>query len=600
MHRNLRFYLFLTALLFTNFIWGQKSLIKAERQFELKAFDLAIENAKKALDKDPECIECQYIIAESFRMMNENVDAAHWYSKMETSADLPREFAFNYGLLLKRMGEYRKAKEYFDDYRIVDPVKAELFSNSCDFAIRTLSSEKEFEVNLYAPSSRNTDFGPTIFGDKVVFCSFRTDFQRGLDIPSGLSKIQDDKCQLYISDMGMSGDLGTTDFLLPAKDETFDMGPIHYASDAPVVAVTKNNFRDGEKQIFSNDLELSLFLAEVQSDGSFKKLKAFPYNEVGYATGFGTLNPTGKILYFASNRPGGYGGFDLYVSYFKNGKWTYPDNLGPAINTQGNEITPYFDGETLYFSSDFRMGLGGYDVFSSFVHQGKWQMPANMENGVNSPEDDYYFIKHPFMDSYYLTSNRLGGRGYHDIYLVHKAPDQEMVAESDMTPPAVDLVTDVIDENDWATNTSFVNYTEEEPVAKVVDLDPDNIPEAVNLEAMETAPETKKAADQEEPTSGITVDFVTKDEMESIKKEDKLIDFDKMFPPAAVAIEESESSNASLVSLVGAKRVSFNEVINNVDEGVYFIQLAALFRTKADMSVFNALTKFGNLYKIQS
>ena len=186
MYRKLRYYLFLTAILFSNLSWGQKSLIKAERQFELKAFELAIENAKKALEKNPECIQCQYIIAESFRMMNENVDAARWYSKMESANDLPEDFSFNYGLLLKRMGEYKKAQKYFDQYKNVDPVKAELYERSCDFAITSLSSEKEFEVNLYAPSSKNTDFGPTIFGNKVVFCSFRTDFQRGLDLPSGI------------------------------------------------------------------------------------------------------------------------------------------------------------------------------------------------------------------------------------------------------------------------------------------------------------------------------------------------------------------------------------------------------------------------------
>ena len=435
--------------------------------------------------------------------------------------------------------------------------------------------------------------------------------------------------------MGMTGDLNSTDFLLPATDESFDLGPIHYASESPIVAVTKNNFRDGEKQIFSNDLELSLFLADVNPNGSFSNLKAFPYNEVGYATGFGTLNPTGKILYFASNRPGGYGGFDLYVSYFKNGQWTYPDNLGPQINSQGNEITPYFDGETLYFSSDYWMGMGGYDVFSSFVHQGKWQVPGNLENGVNSPEDDYYFIKHPFMESFYLTSNRLGGRGYHDIYLVHKAPEQEVVASMDIAPPAVDLEDDVVEEIDWAANTSFVNYTEEGS-AEPIDYNPDVVPEPVNLDAVEEVP---AAVDLENKDSfdAVVIEVLTKEELEAKrneaklneekaiteevivedasiedskakeentensieekKNEGKLIDFDKMFITEDTNMDNSESSS---LTLAGAKRVSYNDVINNLDEGVYFIQLAALFRSQGDMSLFNTLTRFGNLYKIQS
>ena len=135
------------------------------------------------------------------------------------------------------------------------------------------------------------------------------------------------------------------------------MGAIHYAADAPVCAVTRHSFKDGEKQIFSNDLELTLFLGEVNFNGSFKNLEPFPHNEVGSATGFGTLNPAGNILYFSSNRPGGHGGFDIYVSYLKNGEWTYPENLGAKINSAGNEITPFFDGETLYFSSDYALSL---------------------------------------------------------------------------------------------------------------------------------------------------------------------------------------------------------------------------------------------------
>ena len=132
---------------------AQKQLIKAERQYELKAFDLAIENAKKAIKKDPTCIECHRLIAESFRMMNNNVDAAIWYRKMERFPNLPSDYAFNYGLLLKRMGQYDKAKKYFLEYRIIDNEVGEYFAASCDYAKGLLSAEKNFELNLFGVSS---------------------------------------------------------------------------------------------------------------------------------------------------------------------------------------------------------------------------------------------------------------------------------------------------------------------------------------------------------------------------------------------------------------------------------------------------------------
>lgn len=539
---------------------AQKQLIKAERQYELKAFDLAIENAKKAIKKDPTCIECHRLIAESFRMMNNNVDAAIWYRKMERFPNLPSDYAFNYGLLLKRMGQYDKAKKYFLEYRIIDNEVGEYFAASCDYAKGLLSAEKNFELNLFGVSSKNTDFGPTVFKDKIVFSSFRTDFERKLG-QQNASPIQNDKCQFYIAKNNFKSDVNSINFLMKDDQETYDMGPMHYASDAPICAITKHNFRDGEKQIFSNDLELSLYLAEVNHNGSFKDVVPFPHNEVGSATGFGTLNPSGNILYFSSNRAGGYGGFDIYVSYFKNGKWTYPENLGKKVNTAGDEITPFFDGKTLYFSSNFTQGLGGFDVFKTTVSSGNWLIPTNMGNGVNSPEDDYYFTKDPEAESYYLTSNRLGGRGSHDIYLVHKLVTQNInleLAEVSSVPSAVNLETDIITEQNGPTSVrvNLEQETDFEPITSTQD----NVNETTNK-----------------------------------KEETELIDFNELLPPKVV---ELNSTNARSISLQGAKRVAYGEVIRS-SSNVYFIQLAALFNSEANMTEFSGLSELGSLYKVR-
>lgn len=552
----------LCVLMSTITLSAQKQLIKAERQFELKAFDLAIENAKKAIDKDPTCIECHRLIAESFRMMNNNVDAAIWYRKMERFPNLPSDYAFNYGLLLKRMGQYDKAEKYFKEYRIIDQEAGDYFAASCDYAKSLLSAEKNFELNLFGVSSRNTDFGPTVYKDKIVFSSFRSDFQRN-SVTKNASPIQNQKCQFFIADNDFKSDINDISFLMRDTDETYNMGPLHYAADAPICAVTKHNFRDGEKQIFSNDLELSLYLAEVNYDGSFKDIVPFEYNEVGSATGFGTLNPAGNILYFSSNRAGGAGGFDIYVSYFKNGKWTYPANLGDKVNTAGNEITPFFDGQTLYYSSDYTTGLGGFDVFKTSVSSGKWINPMNMGNGVNSPEDDYYFTKHPTSESYYLTSNRLGGRGNHDIYLVHKIKAQEIdleLASVSSVPSAVDL------ENDFTQNV-------QQATARKVSLE----------------------TGDENTTVTSTQDKVNETTTTKTEEGTELIDFNKLLPPKAVDLN---STNARSVSLAGAKRVAYGEVIRS-SSNVYFIQLAALFSSEANMSSFMSLSEFGSLYKVR-
>ncbi len=558
----------LTCLVSSN-ISAQKHLIKAERQYELKAFDLAIDNAKKAIEKDPNCIDCHRLIAESFRMMNNNVDAAIWYRKMERFDNLPSDYTFNYGLLLKRMGQYDKAKKYFTEYQIIDAEAGAQFAESCEFAKEVLSSKKDFELNLFGVSSSYTDFGPAVYKDKLVFSSFRPDFQRN-SVKRNKSHIQSEKCQFFIADNNYSRDSKDMDFLLRDKQESFDLGAIHYAADAPVCAVTRHNFKDGEKQIFSDDLELTLYLAEVNFDGSFRNMKPFPHNEVGYATGFGTLNPQGNILYFASNRPGGYGGFDMYVSYFKDGGWTYPENLGPKVNTQGNEITPFFDGNTLYFASDYLIGLGGFDVFSTQVVSGKWKMPSNMGNGVNSPEDDYYFSKHPSQESYYLTSNRLGGRGSHDIYLVHKVKENTVsldLAKVESVPVAVDLEADFINSNIRAKAKS-VKLEEETGLSVNTNPESVSVPPAVPIsQDNESGNNTTKEA----------------------------IDFNKLLPPKAVDLNRS---NSRTISLAGAKRVAIGEVIRSNSQ-VYFIQLAALFKTEANLNPFKSLSEFGSLYKFK-
>ena len=368
--------------------------------------------------------------------------------------------------------------------------------------------------------------------------------------------------QLFIGDLGLTGNINALDFLLHDNEETYNMGPVHYAAEAKRCAITKNNFKDNEQQIFSDDLELTLFLADVETDGSFNNLKAFPYNEVGYASGFGTLNEAGNILYFSSNRPGGYGGFDIYVSYFKNDAWTYPENLGPKINTSGNEVTPFFDGEQLYYSSDYLKGLGGLDVFRSHVYEGNWQSPNNMGNGINSPEDDFYFVKHPEKESYYITSNRMGGKGSYDIYQINKADiTEEPIIElsyEEVVPAEVNLDQDLVSNTGDELQVQTVKLEEE----SVIENKDEIIEDAIGIN-----------------------DASISDEVIEEDTDSEMIDFNAILPPKAVDLN---MSNSKVISLAGAKRVAFNEVITS-NTNVYFIQLAALFKSTGNIDVFSSL-----------
>ena len=149
-----------------------------------------------------------------------------------------------------------------------------------------------------------------------------------------------------------------------------------------------------------------------------------PYNE-----SHASLSIDGERIFFASDRPGGYGGKDLYVSHLlPNGFWGEPLNLGPQINTPLNEESPFLhpDGRTLYFSSEGHTSMGGYDIFSSELGKdGTWSEAENMGYPINTPDDDVFFMPTPDGQRVYYASRQPDGFGSTDIYLITFPSDDD-------------------------------------------------------------------------------------------------------------------------------------------------------------------------------
>lgn len=131
------------------------------------------------------------------------------------------------------------------------------------------------------------------------------------------------------------------------------------------------------------------------------------------------LSPDKSALYFSSNRPGGYGGYDLYVSYRVNGKWTAAKNMGADINTIGNEMAPFIhaDDQTLYFTSDGLPGYGGTDIYVMHkIADKQWGKPENLGYPINTIENEgSVFVSSDGMTAYY-ASDRADTKGYLDLY----------------------------------------------------------------------------------------------------------------------------------------------------------------------------------------
>ncbi len=120
------------------------------------------------------------------------------------------------------------------------------------------------------------------------------------------------------------------------------------------------------------------------------------------------VSPQEQVLYFVSDRPGGQGGLDIWYAVCNKGRYGEPVNLGNVVNTEGNEVTPFYDTtkETLYFSSDEHLGIGGYDIFWCAGALGQWGEVSNMGVPFNSEYNDYYFALNRNGNSGYFSSNR--------------------------------------------------------------------------------------------------------------------------------------------------------------------------------------------------
>ena len=152
----------------------------------------------------------------------------------------------------------------------------------------------------------------------------------------------------------------------------------------------------------------------------WEQIKPLPFNSDAYNSMHPTLSEDGDFMFFSSDRPGGKGGFDLYVSRKVDGKWLPPTNLGGRINTPGNEFFPFFhQSGTLFFTSDgYKKGYGGFDLYmvKDNGEDGSWAEVVNLGAPFNTDADDFGLILDKEGKSGYFSSNREGGVGGDDIY----------------------------------------------------------------------------------------------------------------------------------------------------------------------------------------
>jgi len=183
-----------------------------------------------------------------------------------------------------------------------------------------------------------------------------------------------------------------------------------------------------------------IYISDRQEDGTYD----LPRPMLGsinssYSENSISVSLDGNTAYFSSDRPGGYGGLDIYVSTKDNrGVWGRTKNLGPIINTEFDEDGPFIDHDSkaLYFSSVGRKGMGGFDIFRSDLDEesGEWQEPVNLGYPINTPDNDIYFVATKDGKRGYYASVREDGMGFTDIYEVTVPPGQNSFADNVINP----------------------------------------------------------------------------------------------------------------------------------------------------------------------
>ncbi len=398
-------------------------LRKANKEYELKAFNLAIDTYQEALNKRPNDAEALGRLADCFRHLNRMEEAATKYAEALSQRKFDRNHILEFAHVLKALGRFDEAKQWYEQYQVDNPTVGNHYAQTCDYAkIQQNANTGFFAINASINSS-SSDFGPSYYNSQLVYSSASLDLQR-----SNINWTGKNDNQLFVAAINTDGSLQNQTFLRKEQADVYNQGPVAFSPDGRLVAYTKNNFTDGTRQIPSAGLQLSIFVAEVTPTGEWVNEVPFTHNGQNYSSGYPHFSQDGSAMFYASDRPGGYGGFDLYVCYRTGQSWSTPINLGAVVNTQGDEVAPYFDGSQLFFSSDWHPGLGGLDIFRAEQESGRWNKVYHLGVPINSGYDDYGLIFDSFQDRGYFTSNRPGGKGNEDIYRITRNASSSTLA----------------------------------------------------------------------------------------------------------------------------------------------------------------------------
>ncbi len=407
-----RFILLLSTLALTVSLQAQKGPLKvADKQFDLHAYPSAIEGYSSYLESHPDDVAVKRRLARSYFLINQPQKTVELLDEVLTNETLPDEDNVLFAKALMMTGDYRRAEDIWTDLVETEGVRAQQGLQSCQFAMASGANRKAAVVKSELINSTLSEIGPCWSNGYVYFNAFNPTLTT---YPDGW--VMGDQYH-YL----MSSTADGNGFLYPPKAVKKEArpspneGPITISPDGKQVIFMRASLSGNTRLTAETGFQSSLFMADINEKGFWENIRPFPHNGASFSTAWPRFTPDGRELYFSSDRTDGLGGFDIYKCTLGPEGWESPQNLGAPVNSPGNEITPYYTREMLYFASDWHIGYGGYDLFKAVRVNNRFNSVIHLGREINSSGDDLGLILSADPTQGYIVSNRKGN-GDLDLY----------------------------------------------------------------------------------------------------------------------------------------------------------------------------------------
>lgn len=268
----------------------------------------------------------------------------------------------------------------------------------------TFGQSSLYTTDITAWSSpKFIDFSPIYYNNGLVFCSNRKNtsiFSYHTSAKSLLS--------MYYVDINDSLQ-NKISLLSPKLTTQLNDGPATFSVNGDTIYFSRNLALPIKLSDQNDSLNGIGLFRSIKIKEKWQEVESLPFNNPSYSNKTPSLSNNGKRLFFSSNKPGGFGGYDLYYSDLIDGMWQEPINMGLTINTPYNESFPYLSStDKIFFSSDRPKGFGGLDLYYTYIVENQWIRPIHLDEELNSAYDDFALVTSNNLISGYISSNRFG------------------------------------------------------------------------------------------------------------------------------------------------------------------------------------------------